>query len=54
MAKKQTFADKSKGKDGASFINVKYVKTVKTESGSYKFHEKMVKLADISKVTELK
>ena len=53
MAKQQTFADKSKAKSKSNFVTVKYVKTVKTESGSYKFQEKLVKLADISKVTEL-
>lgn len=54
MAKKQTFADKSKAKAKAAFINVKVVKTVKNENGSYKFQEKFVKLDDISKVTEIK
>lgn len=54
MAKKQTFEDKSKGKAGANFINVKFVKAIKTESGSYKFQEKFVKLENISKVTTLK
>lgn len=54
MAKKQTFADKSKGKDGVNLVSVKYVKTIRTESGSYKFQEKMVKLDDVNKVTELK
>lgn len=53
MAKKQTFADKAH-KRGASQINVMYVKTTKTEKGSYKFQEKYVKLDDVSKVTELK
>lgn len=54
MAKQQTFADKSKAKSKANFVTVKYVKSVKTDSGSYKFHEKYVKLPDINKVTELK
>lgn len=54
MAKKQTFADKSKAKAKASFVNVKVVKTIKTESGSYKFQERFVKLDDISKVAEIK
>lgn len=53
MAKKQTFADKAKGKAGANLISVKYIKTVKTDSGSYKFNEKIVRMDDISKVTEL-
>jgi hypothetical protein len=53
MAKKQTFADKSK-KKAAAAVSVKYVKAVKSEKGSYKFQEKFIKLDDISKVNELK
>ena len=54
MAKKQTFADKAKGKGKIAGVTVKFVKTVKTESGSYKFNEKFVKLDDVSQVTTLK
>jgi hypothetical protein len=54
MAKKQTFADKSKAKAKAAFVNVKVVKTVKTENGSYKFNERFVKLDDVNKVTQIK
>lgn len=54
MAKQQSFADKAKKKEKAAFITVKYVKTVKSEKGTYKFQEKFVKLDDISKVTTLK
>jgi len=54
MAKKQTFADKSKGKGKNAGVTVKFVKTVKTESGSYKFNEKFVRVDDISQVTSLK
>jgi len=54
MAKQQSFADKSKAKQKSALLNVKYVKSVKTEKGNYKFQEKFVKMADISKVTELK
>lgn len=54
MAKKQTFADKSKGKTQTGGITVKFVKTVKTESGSYKFNERFVRIEDASKVTTLK
>jgi hypothetical protein len=53
MAKSQTFADKAKGKKKSSFVVVKYVKTIKTAKGNYKFQEKFVKLDDISKVTSL-
>ncbi len=54
MAKQQTFADKAKAKSKANFINVKYVKTIKTKDGNYKFQEKFVKIEDIGKVTDLK
>ena len=54
MAKKQTFADKAKGKSAKSEINVKVVKTLKTEKGSYKFQESYVKLDDVNKVTSIK
>lgn len=54
MAKQQSFADKAKAKKKQEGVNVKMIKTVKTSKGSFKFHEKFVKLDDISKVTELK
>ena len=54
MAKAQTFADKLKSKKKAALITVKYIKTMKTEKGSYKFQEKFVQLDDISKVADLK
>ncbi|MBU1095973.1 MAG: hypothetical protein KKB34_05765 [Bacteroidetes bacterium] len=54
MAKQQSFADKAKKKDKATLMTVKFVKTIKSDKGSYKFQERLVKLDDISKVTELK
>ena len=54
MSKSQSFADKSKAKKKADHITVKLVKSVKSEKGTYKFKEKYVRLADISKVTDLK
>ena len=54
MAKKQTFADKSKGKEKSSKSNVKFVKSMKSEKGSYKFQEKFVQLDDLNQVTSLK
>ena len=53
MAKQQSFAEKAKGKVRSTVVNVKFIKTVKS-GNSYKFHEKFVKLDDISKVTTLK
>lgn len=54
MAKQQSFADKAKGKKKVEGVTVKVIKSMKTESGSHKFNEKFVKLADISKVSEIK
>ncbi|MDQ7817903.1 MAG: DUF4295 family protein [Melioribacteraceae bacterium] len=54
MAKQQSFADKAKKKHGSTHVNVKVIRTVKSANGSYKFHEKFVKLDDISKVATLK
>ena len=54
MAKAQSFADKVKKKKKTDHITIKFVKSVKTEKGSYKFNEKYVQLEDIGKVSELK
>ncbi|MBX3009409.1 MAG: hypothetical protein KF816_15420 [Melioribacteraceae bacterium] len=54
MAKQQSFGDKAKKKSQVSGVNVKFIKTIKTAEGNYKFNEKFVKLDDISKVTEIK
>ena len=53
MAKQQSFGDKAKGKVKSTVVNVKFVKTVKA-GNNYKFHEKFVRLDDISKVTTIK
>ena len=53
MAKQQSFGEKIKGKVRSTVVNVKFIKTVKT-GNSYKFHEKFVKLDDISKVATIK
>jgi hypothetical protein len=54
MAKKQTFADKAKGKGAKNEINIKVVKTLKSDKGSYKFQESFIKLDDVNKVTTIK
>ena len=54
MAKTQTFADKAKAKKKVTTINVKFIKTVKTAKGSYKFQEKFVKIDDISQISSIK
>lgn len=54
MAKQQSFSDKAKSKKKVEGVTVKVIKTMKTDEGSYKFNEKFVRLADISKVTDIK
>jgi len=54
MAKQQTFSDKAKGKKKVENVTVKVIMSVKTNGGAYKFNEKFVKLADVSKVTDIK
>ncbi|MGE5797468.1 MAG: hypothetical protein ACM34O_07370 [Ignavibacteria bacterium] len=54
MAKQQSFAEKAKGKKKDTGVNVKLIKTVKTDKGTYKFNERFVKLDDISKVSQIK
>lgn len=53
MAKQQSFGDKAKGKVKSTVVNVKFIKAVKV-GNSYKFHEKFVKLDDISKISTIK
>ncbi len=54
MAKQQTFSDKAKARLKSDSVMVKFIKTEKTEKGSYKFKESMVKLPDLTKVSDLK
>lgn len=54
MAKQQTFADKSKKRGEKASVNVKVVRTVKSEKGSYKFQESYVSVDDINKVNTIK
>ncbi|MBT8377718.1 MAG: hypothetical protein KJN64_00650 [Ignavibacteria bacterium] len=54
MAKAQSFADKVKKKKKTDHITVKFVKSIKTAKGSYKFSERFVQLDDIGKLAELK
>ena len=42
------------GKKKVDHITVKFIKSVKSEKGTYKFNEKFVRLDNISKITELK
>jgi hypothetical protein len=52
MAKTQTFQDKSKKKGGSDLISVKVVRVDKSELGTYKFHERFVKVKDLGEVEQ--
>jgi hypothetical protein len=54
MAKQQSFSDKAKSKRKELGVNVKLIKTVKTNKGTFKFNERFVRLDDINKVTDIK
>jgi hypothetical protein len=54
MAKQQSFQDKLKKKKKSDLITVKFIKSVKTANGNYKFNEKYVQLEDINKISEVK
>jgi len=54
MAKQQSFADKLKKKKKSDLITVKFIKSMKTASGNYKFNEKFVQLEDLNKLSEVK
>ena len=54
MAKQQSFADIAKAKKKDPHVNVKVIKAIKSDKGSYKFSEKFVKLEDITKITTIK
>jgi hypothetical protein len=54
MAKQQTFSDKLKKKKKNDLITVKFIKSMKTAGGNYKFNEKFVQLEDLNKLSEVK
>ena len=54
MAKQQSFQDKLKKKKKSDHITVKYIKTVKSAGGNYKFNEKFVQIEDLNKLSDLK
>jgi hypothetical protein len=49
MAKKQSFADKTKRKDKDGFEYVKLVKAYKAENGAWKFKTQMVAVNDANR-----
>ncbi len=53
MAKRQSFEEKGK-KQAQVGVTVKVVRSVKSDKGSTKFTENLVRLDEISKVTEIK
>ncbi len=54
MAKQQSFSDKLKKKKKNDLITVKFIKSMKTSGGNYKFNEKFVQLEDLNKLSEVK
>lgn len=54
MAKQQSFSDKLKKKKKSDLLTVKFIKSVKTADGNYKFNEKFVQIEDLSKISEVK
>lgn len=54
MAKQQSFSDKLKKKKKNDLITVKFIKSMKTVGGNYKFNEKFVQLEDLNKLSEVK
>ncbi len=54
MAKQQSFNEKAKKKGaGAELIAVKVISMEKTERGTHKFNEKLVKVKDLAEVEAL-
>ncbi|MBE7476164.1 MAG: hypothetical protein HND39_07720 [Ignavibacteriota bacterium] len=54
MAKQQSFSDKLKKKKKSDFITVKFIKSMKTAGGNYKFNEKFVQIEDLNKIADVK
>ena len=54
MAKQQSFSDKLKKKKKSDYVTVKFIKSMKTPAGNYKFNEKFVQLEDLNKLSDLK
>ena len=54
MAKKQTFADKLKKKEGIADTYVKLVKAVRDDNGAWKFRTRMVAVNDSNRKEKLK
>jgi len=55
VAKKQTFADKSKGKEKADTVSIKCIVSVYDDNTqSWKFREKMVRVANANELQNMK
>ena len=52
MAKTQTFVDKVKRGAGSDLITVKVIVASKTEKGTYRFNEKLIKVKDLNEVEQ--
>ncbi|MCB2205111.1 hypothetical protein KQI65_10210 [bacterium] len=55
MAKKQTFADKSKAKDKAEGVSIKAIVSIYDEdTKSWKFRERMMRVASVNDLQNMK
>ncbi|MFZ1728938.1 MAG: hypothetical protein WBQ23_03540 [Bacteroidota bacterium] len=55
MAKKQSFSDKSKGKDKTDVVSIKCVVSIFDEdTQSWKFREKMVRVKSTAELADMK
>jgi len=53
MAKQQTFGDKTKKKVGDTKISVKVIKAFRSEKGTVKFMERLVKVDDVGQIEKM-
>jgi len=53
MAKTQTFGDKLKKKKADSGVNVKVIKTMRSDTGALRFTESFVKVNEISEIDKI-
>ncbi|MFM8771110.1 MAG: hypothetical protein ACKOE4_03670 [Candidatus Kapaibacterium sp.] len=53
MAKQQTFGDKGKKKAGDTKISVKVIKGFRSDKGTIKYKERLVKVDDIGQIDKM-
>lgn len=53
MAKQQTFGDKTKKKVGDTKISVKVIRAFRSEKGTVKYMERLVKVDDVGQIEKM-